>query len=254
MVAWTLLATAPLAALAVIFLIDCWKSRPDWSGGGFGLPDAFAGSLLALFFLFLVADSTGERQQITIAAIAGSAIVYGGLVIMLNGFLAVRGVSLCEAFRLKSGERNSLAIVGLASVACIPLVLFTQSLVSWFLPESAESQPLLEFWTTHSDLTGRFLVVVMASVVAPICEEWIFRGYLYGVARRYVGPLWSMFVVSLLFAAIHLHLPAMPGLFLLGVVFTVIYERTGTLWAPIAVHSVFNTVSLAASLLWPDMA
>jgi membrane protease YdiL (CAAX protease family) len=57
----------------------------------------------------------------------------------------------------------------------------------------------------------------------------------------------------LLFALIHGHVASLPALFLLAAALVLIYEATGTLWAPIAAHALFNGINIAAATQWPDL-
>jgi len=88
--------------------------------------------------------------------------------------------------------------------------------------------------------------------VAPLAEEVLFRGYLFRVAERFAGRWPAIATVSLLFAGVHVHLPAMGGLFVLAVTLNILYCATGSLWAPIAAHALFNSLTLIISLAWPQ--
>jgi len=79
-----------------------------------------------------------------------------------------------------------------------------------------------------------------AVFVAPICEEIIFRGYFYAVAKKFSGPWVAAICSALVFGAAHGNLAALLPLFILALVLVVLYEKTGSLWAPIAVHFCFN--------------
>jgi len=48
--------------------------------------------------------------------------------------------------------------------------------------------------------------------------------------------------VSVLFAAMHAYPWGTPMLFVLGLTFTALFESTGTLWAPILAHSLYNGI------------
>lgn len=91
-----------------------------------------------------------------------------------------------------------------------------------------------------------FLVLMRFSavIVAPICEEVIFRGYLYGVAKRYCGPIAAALCTALIFAAAHASLVALLPLALFGLLLAWLYERTGSIWAPIAAHACFNAATV----------
>lgn len=90
------------------------------------------------------------------------------------------------------------------------------------------------------------LMAAAAVLVAPVCEEIVFRGYFYPVAKRFGGRAAAAVCSALLFAAAHGSLPALLPLFLFGLLLVELYERTGSLWAPVAAHFFFNgaTVSL----------
>ena len=87
-----------------------------------------------------------------------------------------------------------------------------------------------------------------AVVVAPVCEEIIFRGYLYGVAKRFCGPFAAALATSLAFAAAHASLMALLPLALFGLLLAWLYERTGSIWAPIAAHACFNAATVTIQL------
>jgi uncharacterized protein len=216
--------------------------------------DGVMGILLGIWFVMLVAQSgVGDDMVVTRAAIASSAIIYTGLAGILVIFLVVRGIRLDEVFGVFWRRwRGDLPAVGIGLIAVLPVVLGAQWVGS--LLGGGESQPLLDFWLGTPSWGDRLLVVVMALVVAPMCEEVIFRGYLFQVARRYVGIGWAVLAVSLLFAAIHVHLPAFLGLFVLAVALNLVYAKVGVIWAPTVMHSAFNALTLVVSLMWPDLA
>jgi membrane protease YdiL (CAAX protease family) len=87
-----------------------------------------------------------------------------------------------------------------------------------------------------------------AIIVAPVCEEVVFRGYLYGVGKRFLGPVVAAAVTALIFSAAHASIVALLPLFLFGLLLTWLYERTGSLWAPIASHACFNAATVTIQL------
>ncbi len=105
----------------------------------------------------------------------------------------------------------------------------------------------------HQDLVHMFskgalpmkaYIAFTAIVVAPIGEEVCFRGFLYNSLKRWSG-IWPAALASgILFGAIHSSLAQMLPLTLFGIVQCFAYEKVRSLWLPIAVHALFNTVSL----------
>lgn len=88
------------------------------------------------------------------------------------------------------------------------------------------------------------LVLLFVGVVlAPLWEEIVFRGAIYGWLRRHLGVGLSAVIVAVLHAVIHLDLAVIPALVVVFVVFALLYEWSGNLWVPILAHAVNNTLS-----------
>ena len=100
--------------------------------------------------------------------------------------------------------------------------------------------------STNPQIVG--LMVLAAVVAAPLCEEIVFRGYLYSAAKRFAGPWAAGICSALVFAAAHGSIAALLPLFVFGCVLVFIYEKTGSLWAPIAVHFCFNGATVVIQL------
>jgi membrane protease YdiL (CAAX protease family) len=102
---------------------------------------------------------------------------------------------------------------------------------------------------------GGFAVVAAAFaviVVAPFCEEFFFRGFFYRALRTRLGIAFAALVDGVVFGLIHYGgpdtLPVLPILAGLGVIFCLVYERTGTVFATIGMHSLVNTISYGATV------
>ena len=85
----------------------------------------------------------------------------------------------------------------------------------------------------------------VAIVVAPIAEELLFRGIAFPWMTKRVGVRPAMFLVSLLFAAIHMHVGSLVPLFVISIAFCLAYAYSGSLFVPIIMHSLFNAVNLS---------
>ena len=93
---------------------------------------------------------------------------------------------------------------------------------------------------------GGFLGVLFAAgVLAPIAEELFFRGYVFGTYLRTRGPLVAYGLSSLLFASLHLNLPALLPILMLGVVFCWAYQRTGSIVPSMVAHALNNSAAFA---------
>jgi membrane protease YdiL (CAAX protease family) len=94
-----------------------------------------------------------------------------------------------------------------------------------------------------------FLVVVAVVILAPIAEEIFFRGIVFNALLREGGRRWAFIGSSALFAVIHISLVAVVPILLLGLALAWIYQRTGNLLAPMAMHATVNGISVALALL-----
>jgi membrane protease YdiL (CAAX protease family) len=91
-------------------------------------------------------------------------------------------------------------------------------------------------------------LVVMA-VLAPLVEEAVFRGLLYGwLAGRWVTII-AWIVSSILFAAAHVELAHAILVFPLGLWFGWLRRRTDSLWPSLVAHMVNNGVAVASAAL-----
>ena len=95
------------------------------------------------------------------------------------------------------------------------------------------------------------LKLVIAGVLiiglAPVAEEFFFRGFFYKALRTRFGILAAAAIDGVVFGLIHYSgtetLALIPLLVLLGFGFCLIYERTGTLYTVIALHALNNSVA-----------
>jgi len=92
---------------------------------------------------------------------------------------------------------------------------------------------------------------VFAVVIAPVAEEFIFRGVLFPFMKQLGFPKSAWLGVSALFALIHLDAGTFVPLFALALALTWLYEFTGNLLAPIFAHSLFNAANLAILFFAP---
>jgi membrane protease YdiL (CAAX protease family) len=107
----------------------------------------------------------------------------------------------------------------------------------------------LQLITESSSVSLRVLVCVLAVAAAPVVEELLFRGLFQTVIRSYVVRPWpAILASSIVFAAAHENVEHWPALFVLGMCLGYAYERSGSLFRPIFIHTLFNGVTIAAAL------
>lgn len=110
-------------------------------------------------------------------------------------------------------------------------------------------QETVELFQKGKNPAVLILMAFAAVIVAPICEEVVFRGYLYPAAKRYAGPWVAAVCTALMFSAAHGNMAALLPLFVFGLVLVALYEFTGSIWAPVAAHFLFNAATVAVQML-----
>ena len=90
-------------------------------------------------------------------------------------------------------------------------------------------------------------IALLAIFAAPIFEEFIFRGLLYGGFRRSIGPRRAAVASALVFAMVHPAIAFAPVL-VLGLAAAWVFERSRFLLAPIVAHMTYNAVVVGVAL------
>lgn len=101
------------------------------------------------------------------------------------------------------------------------------------------------YWALLKGSSGKdnLLIIIMGVIIAPICEELFFRGW---VVRSFIdsgqntlGYIFSSF----LFAIAHVYLSNIVAYFLIGMILAWLYDRTHSLLAPTVAHSINNALA-----------
>ena len=148
--------------------------------------------------------------------------------------------------------------IGLAPVGFVVSLLIAAGLVGlfslfpWFDAEQTQNVGFIPY-VLGFDRIVAFVVLV---VVAPVIEELIFRGWLYGKLRSMLSAkmsdmasmLISIFLVSLLFGIVHLQWNVGVNVFAMSILLCGLREITGTIYSGILMHMIKN--GLAFYLLY----
>ncbi len=97
------------------------------------------------------------------------------------------------------------------------------------------------------------LSAALTCVMAPICEEILFRGFIYKALCSLRGPWPAAVLTGILFGGVHAgSAPAVDlvPLAVLGFGLCLLYRRTGSLYPCIAAHSLNNSLAFGASESW----
>ena len=220
---------------------------------------ALIGGIMAAFFfgnlavaLLRQAGVAGFKGEDSMGAVLLATLSFQGAAVVLGaGFLKYHDTGWREVMGGASWKRClALAVAVLAIVA--PL-MFALKFLSEFVLEKLHfpvaDQRAVELIISAKTPWLSAYLVFFAVVLAPLGEEFFFRGLLFSTAKRFGWPKVGWLGVSFLFALVHLNAPTFLPLFALALALTWLYERTEGLLAPILAHSLFNVANLLLLLL-----
>jgi len=98
------------------------------------------------------------------------------------------------------------------------------------------------------------MTLLLACAIGPLAEELFFRGVIYTAIRRKTSRWPAMLISGGVFAGIHTNLIGFLPITLLGCLLAYLYERTGSLVAPLAVHMFHNTLLMAFAMLYRQLS
>lgn len=148
--------------------------------------------------------------------------------------------------------------IGLAPVGFVAYLISTTvvmgvvvALISGFPATQAQD---IGFQALGSQLDN-LLAFLTLVVLAPIAEEILFRGYLYGKLKSHTPAIIAAIVASLLFAFVHLQWDVQNGVFVLtqfnvavdvfvlSLVLCALRSLTGSIWAGVLLHMIKNGIA-----------
>ena len=117
------------------------------------------------------------------------------------------------------------------------------------LGEDAIPQQLEFLEQLRDDRGALVMLALIIAGVAPVCEEFFFRGVIFGSARAIGQARAGAAVSAVLFAIVHFSVILAPFYATFALVMCWLLVRTGTLAAPIAAHMTMNGMACVALLL-----
>jgi hypothetical protein len=150
--------------------------------------------------------------------------------------------------RTASVRRSALIIVG-------SLLAFYALSEVWFslLGSNGQEKELVKEIGGNGGTFEVLVACAVTCVVAPICEEFLFRGFVYRSLRNWRGVWPAALITGVLFGVVHgLSAPAVDlfPLAFLGIVLCFVYQRTGSLYPCIAMHVLNNAIAFGADEHW----
>ncbi len=191
-------------------------------------------------------DSTGALLGVGIALILLSVAAVGIALLLAN----THGRPTAADFGLRRPPIGRA--IGLTLAVWVGLTLAIVLWVSVLGLDGEEGQALTDRLGTDGTLTVVILIVVL-TILVPIEEEFLFRGYIFRALRNWRGVWPAATSTGVLFAATHIGwipIAFMVPIVLFGTGLCLLYHWTGSLYPGIALHALNNSIPLGTALNW----
>ena len=187
----------------------------------------FFGAQSIVFMIVFMTNQNASLLTMTISNVIASVIIAGAAAYWYR-----KGILPSIEFKNRSPVSKE-KIVGAVSLCAVVFIGF-----AWlYLKFLKATFPDLPYQTLDAD--DRIYFFILAVVSAPLIEEYLFRRLLLVALLRNLSPKIAIISCALIFAAVH-PITSFPPVFCLGLGASWIYWKSGSLWAPIALHAIYN--------------
>ena len=273
---WSLVGWGVLAILAVAVVMrvewfrasprvgPAWQLRAEPSVFGFGaafLASAVGAQLLTM--AFRLNDESPQLMQKALQGIGahGAQLAVVAFILLARRFRPRGASTAVTRGGVHQHPRAVLESVMMAVAAALLLWPVIQAvggsigaIERWF----GTSTPAVGHQTIEILLKAGahdpwwWLTIASAVVLAPLAEEFVYRGLLQqGLKAIGLGTGTAIVITSFLFAIVHWaaltdgsRLVGLTTLFILAVGWGMLYERTGRMAAPVLAHAIFNATNV----------
>ena len=227
---------------------------PPWYAGvGF-----LVALILTLIVVGIVAAATGAATDdanptFTVVATFLQGVIFIGTAVLFASFA---GKPRARQFGLRPAR--FWPTVGWAALGLFSFYLLAALYTAIVQPDA--EQTVAQDLGADQGTLGRIAAGFMIICIAPVAEEFFFRGFFYRALRSRYSILVAALIDGLLFGAIHWDFSSadalliVPPLATLGFMFCLVYERTGSLYPVIALHALNNAIAFAVTIEDPSIS
>lgn len=208
--------------------------------------------MLALTFLFIPLFIESLLQPYLIQLFGSP--LYGGTltgllmaIVFLSGlYLAVlqpNHLSWKEVGLRSFDQRYRIAIVGWIMTLIVVSIVVVVGMESLFGMGTDNSKT--DSLQNQLSFSAIWIAFLSATVVSPIYEEIIYRGFFYRFLRVHFGRNTGLIGSATIFMLVHIPTyNTLPINFISGLIFAWTYEKTGSILPAIVIHSIFNGIAV----------
>ena len=192
----------------------------------------------AIVLLIMVGLELGftalAKSSVNPPIIVKSIVIYVLLFIPVITYTKIKGDSFFEVCKFKKIKVSTVLLTVLLTIVSCPMYIFANLLSQLFVP-NVMAQSMNEILDGSTALA-----LVATTVLAPICEEMICRGFFQNRLKKVLPFMASAIVSGLMFGALHLNLNQLCYGFVLGVIFAYVNRASGTVITSMIMHFLIN--------------
>ena len=219
---------------------------PNWPAW-YALAAFAVGLVGTLIAVGIVAAATGTSPDEENATFTIIATFMQGAVFVGTAVLFASLTQRPRAWHFGLRRTRFWPAVGWAALGMFSFYVFAAIYAAIVHPDAEQS--ITESLGANESTLGLIVAGVMVICVAPLAEEIFFRGFFYRALRSRFSIWAAAAIDGGLFGIIHFDfsgaeaLLILPPLALLGFIFCLVLERTGSLYPVIALHAINNTIA-----------
>ncbi|WP_334126601.1 type II CAAX endopeptidase family protein [Empedobacter brevis] len=142
------------------------------------------------------------------------------------------------------------------SIACWIFLLPLAEVFTSLIPTTGPLEEIYKIFQNSFEMMLDYKVAgfIMVCILAPVFEEIIFRGIiLKGMLNFNIKPTIAILINGFVFGCAHMNPWQFIGAGILGIIFGIVYYRTKSLFLPILLHFLNNTLSYSLMLMQGGM-
>ena len=231
---------------------DAGARRPvpwDWTDFIMFWPGAFVAASLLVSILLPIADAftggAGSSGRTAAESFVQQATFYGGGIFNIWLLVGLRRGGTLQDLGWRRFEWWWLPAAVVVAAATWLLSGWLQIAAQHLFPSAQNTQCT----SVKNDYRNHLvLALIVVSIMAPLAEETIFRGFVYGWLAKVMPVGFAVVLSGAIFGALHgVQLLFIP-LWAVGTVLALMYRGSNSLWPGVAVHALFNLPGIIAIL------
>lgn len=141
---------------------------------------------------------------------------------------------------VKSASSHDYLYYGLLGGVFLMVLMIVLGIPISRIHSDVQPQLFEEMLRSAGGIQNFVMLFILGAVLAPFSEELFYRGMLYPVFRRYLGPIWGAMGSGLIFGLAHWDLWRTIPLAIGGALLCYMYEKTGSILVTTLAHGVWN--------------